>query len=174
MEVGGQSHAPAALPPDKTRYQFTGRWVGKRAGVDGCGKSRPHQDSILGPSSLLRVAIPTALSRPTGHQQLWTIIHTTLTLYVSMWVPFTISVLTPKYRTIAMFYHANYQHLVLYIFRTLSVTFSSMYFCRALWLFIIPVVVTCSHHIESCGLRTVAMLLFNIRQKRSNSHINKI
>jgi hypothetical protein len=29
----------------------TGGWVGPRAGLDGCGKSRPHQDSIPGPSS---------------------------------------------------------------------------------------------------------------------------
>ena len=41
MGVGGQHHAPAALPPGKTRYPFTGGWVGPRAGLDGCGKSRP-------------------------------------------------------------------------------------------------------------------------------------
>ena len=40
-----------------------GGWVGPKAGVDGCGKSRPHRDSIPGPSSPQRVAIPTALSR---------------------------------------------------------------------------------------------------------------
>jgi hypothetical protein len=28
-----------------------GDWVGPRAGLDGCGKSRPHRDSIPGPSS---------------------------------------------------------------------------------------------------------------------------
>ena len=28
-----------------------GSWLGPRAGLDGCGKSRPHDDSILGPSS---------------------------------------------------------------------------------------------------------------------------
>jgi hypothetical protein len=28
-----------------------GGWMGFRAGLDGCGKSRPHQDSIPGPSS---------------------------------------------------------------------------------------------------------------------------
>ena len=28
-----------------------GGWVGPRAGLDGCGKSRPHRDSIPGPSS---------------------------------------------------------------------------------------------------------------------------
>jgi hypothetical protein len=33
------------------------------AGLDGCGKSRPHRDSIPGPSSQYRVAIPTELSR---------------------------------------------------------------------------------------------------------------
>ena len=34
-----------------------------RAGMDGCGTSRPHRDSIPGPFSPQRVAIPTALSR---------------------------------------------------------------------------------------------------------------
>ena len=33
---GGQRHAAAAL----------GGWVSPRAGLDGCGKSRPHRDSI--------------------------------------------------------------------------------------------------------------------------------
>ena len=28
-----------------------GGWVGIRAGLDRCGKSRPHRDSIPGPSS---------------------------------------------------------------------------------------------------------------------------
>ena len=36
--------------------------MGPRAGLDGCGKSRPHQDSILGPSSPYLVAKPTELS----------------------------------------------------------------------------------------------------------------
>ena len=35
--------------------------MGPRAGLDACGKSRPHRDSIPGP---YRVAIPTALSLP--------------------------------------------------------------------------------------------------------------
>jgi hypothetical protein len=35
-----------------------------RNGLDGCGKSRHHRDSILGPSSPWRVAIPTELSMP--------------------------------------------------------------------------------------------------------------
>ena len=29
----------------------TGGWVGPRAGLDGCGKSCPHRDSVPGPSS---------------------------------------------------------------------------------------------------------------------------
>jgi hypothetical protein len=29
----------------------TGGWVDLRAGLDGCGKPRPHRDSIPGPSS---------------------------------------------------------------------------------------------------------------------------
>jgi len=38
--------------------------VGSRAGLDRCGKSRQHRDSIPGPSSPWPVAIPTTLSRP--------------------------------------------------------------------------------------------------------------
>ena len=42
MRVGGQLHAPAALPPGKRPgTHFIGGWVGPRTGVDGCGKSRP-------------------------------------------------------------------------------------------------------------------------------------
>ena len=36
--VGGQRHAPAALLPKETRYP---PYVGPRAGLEGCGKSRP-------------------------------------------------------------------------------------------------------------------------------------
>ena len=42
-----------------------GGWVGPRVGLDGCGKSLPHRNSIPWPSSPQRVAIPTALSQPT-------------------------------------------------------------------------------------------------------------
>ena len=42
MRVGGQLHAPAALPPRKgPSIYFIGSWVGSRAGLDVCGKSRP-------------------------------------------------------------------------------------------------------------------------------------
>jgi len=40
--VGGQRYAPAALPPGKRPgTRCIGSWVGPRAGLDGCGKSRP-------------------------------------------------------------------------------------------------------------------------------------
>jgi hypothetical protein len=42
----------------------TGGWVGPRAGVDRCGKSRSHRDSIPGRSSPYPVAIPTELPSP--------------------------------------------------------------------------------------------------------------
>ena len=42
---------------------FTGGWVGLRAGLDGCAKFRPHRESIPGSSSLQRGALPTELSR---------------------------------------------------------------------------------------------------------------
>jgi hypothetical protein len=44
MKVGGQLHAPAALPPGKRpSTQYIGGWVYPRAGLDGCEKSRPHR-----------------------------------------------------------------------------------------------------------------------------------
>jgi hypothetical protein len=51
MEVGGQRHATTALPPERPGTHFAGRWVGSRAGLDGCGKSRLHRNSLSGPSS---------------------------------------------------------------------------------------------------------------------------
>jgi len=48
MEAGGQSHAPAALPREKTR---TGDWVDLMAGLDACEISWPNRESISGPSS---------------------------------------------------------------------------------------------------------------------------
>ena len=50
--VRGQCHAPSALYPRERRgIHCTGGWVSTRAGLDRCGKSRPHWDSIPGPSS---------------------------------------------------------------------------------------------------------------------------
>ena len=47
-----QRHDPAALyPREKPGTHCTGGWVSPRAGLDRCGKSRPHRDSIPGPSS---------------------------------------------------------------------------------------------------------------------------
>jgi hypothetical protein len=66
MGLGGQRHAPAALPPGKRPgTHCIGGWVGPRAGLDGCVKSRPHRDSIPGPPSQYQDAILTELSRPT-------------------------------------------------------------------------------------------------------------
>jgi hypothetical protein len=60
MGVGGQRRAPAALPPGKKFFTHSvGGWVGVRVGLDGCGKSRPHRDSIPESSSPQLVAIPT-------------------------------------------------------------------------------------------------------------------
>jgi hypothetical protein len=51
-EVGGQLHANATLSPGKRRSTYcTGRWVVPRASLDWGRKSRPHRDSIYGPSS---------------------------------------------------------------------------------------------------------------------------
>ena len=46
MGMDVQRHVPAALPPAKRvgTHHIDG-WVDPRAGLDGCGKSRPHRDS---------------------------------------------------------------------------------------------------------------------------------
>jgi len=50
--IGGQRHTPAALTLGNLRgTHCTGGWVGPRAGLDRCGKSRHHRDSIPGPHS---------------------------------------------------------------------------------------------------------------------------
>jgi hypothetical protein len=50
--VRGQRHAPAAFyPRERPGTHCTGGWVGPRAGLDRCGKYRPHRDSIPGPFS---------------------------------------------------------------------------------------------------------------------------
>jgi len=52
MEVGGQRQTPVAVPPGKTPgTRCAGGSMGFRTGFDGCGKSRPHRDSIFRPSS---------------------------------------------------------------------------------------------------------------------------
>jgi hypothetical protein len=57
MGLDGQRHSPVALPPGKRpgTHCIEG-WVDPRAGLDWCGKSRPHRDSIPGPSSLCEFA----------------------------------------------------------------------------------------------------------------------
>jgi len=50
--VRGQRHAPAAPHLRERRgTHCTGGWVDLRAGLDWCGKSRPHGDLIPGLSS---------------------------------------------------------------------------------------------------------------------------
>jgi len=57
--VGGQRHTPTALLlRERPGTRFTGGWVGLRPGLDGCGETHPHGDSIPGPSSPKQVAIP--------------------------------------------------------------------------------------------------------------------
>ena len=56
------SRSGRSLPSGKTHTHYTGGWVGPRAGLDRCGKSRPYRDSIPGPSIPQPVAIPTTLA----------------------------------------------------------------------------------------------------------------
>ena len=52
-------------PRERPATRCIGGWVSSKAGLNMCGKSRPHRDSIPGPSSPQRVAIPTELPRLT-------------------------------------------------------------------------------------------------------------
>jgi hypothetical protein len=47
---GSASRPDRFLPRERPSTHCTGGWVGPRAGLDRCGKSRPHRDSIPGPS----------------------------------------------------------------------------------------------------------------------------
>jgi hypothetical protein len=50
VEVGGQLHVPPTIPSGKKAgTHCAGGWVGPKAGMDGCRKSRSHRDSIPGP-----------------------------------------------------------------------------------------------------------------------------
>ena len=49
------------LPQERPGTHFTGGWVGPRAGLDECGKSRPQRDSIPDRPASSSVAIPTEL-----------------------------------------------------------------------------------------------------------------
>jgi len=53
MEAGDQRHAPVPLSPEKTRYPWSRRLGECEDRFVVRGKSRPHRDSIPGPSSLL-------------------------------------------------------------------------------------------------------------------------
>jgi hypothetical protein len=55
MGVGVERFSATTLPLGlRSVTRCTGGWVGRRAGLDKCGKPRRHRDSIRGPSSLCR------------------------------------------------------------------------------------------------------------------------
>jgi hypothetical protein len=62
MGEGGQRHAPAALLRERSRTHCIGCRVGRRDGLDGWGKPRPHRDSFADrpgrSESLYRVHYP--------------------------------------------------------------------------------------------------------------------
>jgi hypothetical protein len=52
LDEGWSTPRPGRFTPRKRPGTHCLRgWVGPRAGLDGCGKSRPRRDSISGPSS---------------------------------------------------------------------------------------------------------------------------
>ena len=71
--VSGQRHAPAALPlppaGERPGIHCISGWVGPRAGVDGCGKSRPI--GIRSPDRPARSESLCRLSYPGPHKMMW-------------------------------------------------------------------------------------------------------
>ena len=57
----GSKQRPGRFIPWKETWYPRGDWVGPRAGLDECGISRSHRNSIHRPFSPQQVAIPTAL-----------------------------------------------------------------------------------------------------------------
>jgi hypothetical protein len=53
LKGGGwlKPRCPHCTPEKRLGSYFTGGWLGRTAGFDGCGKSGSHRNSILGPSS---------------------------------------------------------------------------------------------------------------------------
>jgi len=47
----GVTPRPLFTPRERPDTHYRGCWVGRKAILDRCGKSRPHRDSIPGPSS---------------------------------------------------------------------------------------------------------------------------
>jgi hypothetical protein len=75
MWLGGQRQSLATLlPGNMSGTHCTGGWMGPRAELDSCLKSRNrhHQYSIPGPCSPQHAAIPTEISRSTSHW-VWTL-----------------------------------------------------------------------------------------------------
>ena len=63
MGVGGQRHAPAALPPgERPGTHCIEGWVDPRAGLDGCGKSQPPPTGIRSPDRPARSELLYGLS----------------------------------------------------------------------------------------------------------------
>ena len=63
--VRGQRHAPVALYTRiKPCTHCLGGWVGPRAGLDRCGKSRSNRDSVPGPDRAVRIQSVYRLSYP--------------------------------------------------------------------------------------------------------------
>jgi hypothetical protein len=51
--------------PETYETYCTGGWFGKRTGIDGSEKFRPHRNSNPGPFNRKRVVMPTTISWPT-------------------------------------------------------------------------------------------------------------
>ena len=66
MQVGGQRHAPAALPPGKNQYPLYRRLDGPQGQSGRVGKISSHMDSIPGPSpqGFYTRTVPTGIRSP--------------------------------------------------------------------------------------------------------------
>jgi len=70
--TSGSPQLSAALcPRERPGTRFTGGWMGPRVGLDRCGKSRPHRDSIPDRIARSSFTIPTELPGPQYLHVFW-------------------------------------------------------------------------------------------------------
>jgi hypothetical protein len=76
MGLGGQCHAPAALPPGKTRYPLNRRLGGPQSRSGRMRKISPtHRDSIPGPSSLQSPRVVKRITVAPAIRRLYVYVH---------------------------------------------------------------------------------------------------
>jgi hypothetical protein len=111
---------------------WIGAWVGPRAGLERRGKSRPHRDSIPGPSNPQPVAIPTELSRPLQFfciKRIWNAVVDVNFVSNIYFIPWPKQYLPALYKFLECTGRAEFARTILYTISTPNV----IYICSPVW-----------------------------------------